>query len=243
MSVNSSMFSGMKWLVRDDADAALRGLDRQPPPDDEVGLKWTTSGLTWSSTRAAFCLIRHGSAKRSQSCGYQRQLYSRCAVSSCPSCTSFHVPVPARRGAMTWTSWPRRRGPAASRSAKRAAPLTSGANVSAPMRMRSGRSASSTVTRGGVGHVVLYLAVRRMGGGPSRGWGRGRWGGISEHSLAPSSGLRMVRRRARVRARLGQIRVCGWFFASMNTPQPRSPRTPGTRCWPRAAPATPHRGR
>ena len=31
--------------------------------------KCTTSGLTASSTRALFCLMRHGRANRSQSCG------------------------------------------------------------------------------------------------------------------------------------------------------------------------------
>ena len=142
---------GHEVVGADDADAPLLGLEESPRPVMMWDWKCTTSGFTWSMTRALFCLMRHGNAKRSQSCGNQRQLYSRCAVISWPSWISFHVPcLRLAAGAMTCTSWPRSTSPAASRSANRAAPFTLGAKVSAPIRMRSGRSVSESPALAGV---------------------------------------------------------------------------------------------
>ena len=51
-----------------------------PRPTMTGDWKCTTSGFTSSSTLALFCLMRHGRAKRSQGCGGQRQLCSRCMI-------------------------------------------------------------------------------------------------------------------------------------------------------------------
>ncbi len=63
-------------------------------------------------------------------------------------------------GAATCTSWPRATRPAARRSAKRAAPFTWGRKVSAPMRIRRGRSGPAPLReqpkvgrRGGLGRI------------------------------------------------------------------------------------------
>ncbi len=73
-SVNSSMFSGMKWLVPTMRIPRFSASTESPRPVMMCDWKCTTSGFTSSITRALFCLMRHGSAKRSQSWGNQRQL-------------------------------------------------------------------------------------------------------------------------------------------------------------------------
>ncbi len=238
-SVCWSMFTGMKWLVPMMRIPRFSASMLRPRPVTMCDWKCTTSGWTASRIRALFWLMFHGRANRSQSCGYQRQLRRRCAVISWPSWTSVHVPcLRLAAGATMCTSWPRRTSPPARRSAKRAAPFTSGGNVSAPMRMRSGRpgvAGSREVCPEMFGKKCLSsgVGVRRA----SRGSGR-RGPGVAEQRIArspgrpdgaPASGQPppvVGRPRRRPGERVDQD-ACGWCFASWNTPMTAT--APATR--------------
>ena len=71
-AVYSSRFSGMKWLVAMTRMPRLRPSIAMPRPTTMWDWKCTTSGLTASRMRAELRLIRHGRAKRTHGCGYQR---------------------------------------------------------------------------------------------------------------------------------------------------------------------------
>ena len=164
--VKSTTFSAITWFVAMIGMPRLRASRVRPRPMMMWDWMCTTSGLTESSTRRAWCFDIQGKTKVSQSCGYQRHDGSRCIVMGSPSMTS--VKTPCRRcvalGAMTCTEWPRATSPAARRSAKRAAPFTCGAKVSAPMTIvRGERPASSlresSVVAGGVTGVGLPISA------------------------------------------------------------------------------------
>lgn len=124
----SRIFSAITWFVPTMRMLRLVASRARPRPITMWDWKCTTSGFTASSTLRARAFAVHGSTKRSQSCGYQRQLAQRCTVMSAPSMFSVNVPVLrcVFDGATMCTSWPRATSPAARRSAKRAAPLMSG---------------------------------------------------------------------------------------------------------------------
>ena len=155
MSVYSSRFSGMKWLVPTMRMPRSFAPIENPRPVMMCDWKCTTSGFTWSRIFAAFCLMRHGSANRSHGCGYQRQLKMRHTGNVAPSCVSICLPVSLFEvdGAATCTSCPRSSSPFTRLTVKVTAPLMSGANVSATTSTRR-RGLSACGERRGAGVTV-----------------------------------------------------------------------------------------
>ncbi len=137
MCTKPNRFSGMKWLV------ATTGRPRSTPtrasarPTRKCAWMWIRSGFNWASTRSTPRLACQGGQNRNVGWNGVRRAASRCRVT--PSTRSV-LAGPVVDGQITCTSCPRPARPNASRWAKRAAPLMSGGNVSAPMTIRSGRS-------------------------------------------------------------------------------------------------------
>jgi hypothetical protein len=84
---------------------------------------WTTSGSISSSTAAVAGATSHG--MHTWKSGRMKYECERTPCTVTPSCTTL-LGGPLGEGATTWTSCPRPARPPASRSANRAAPLTSG---------------------------------------------------------------------------------------------------------------------
>ena len=211
----------MKWFVMTSGTPSAAADAASERETGKCDCGCTTSGDSLRSRRRTSPPTRHGRATRNVSWTGVRTEATRCTVTG----PSRSVPGrPSGDGLTTWTSCPRPARPSDRRSAKRAAPLTSGAKVSAPTTTRSGRPGS--VARG-TGRAGVRQGHARA---PSRrGWpdpaaaGSGREEGRGAGGRVAGAAAGAPALRGRVRCGRGRAR------------RPRS----GGRPPPRRRPAAP----